>query len=411
MPDHQPVYLIDGSRTPFSCKLRRDSHGETVFTAQDLVHITARAVLSRQPITAHDIDDVIMASSNEIDCTQLAECAAQRLQCKPESDTHTFIGSEKVGIQALSCAYQAIATQDKSLVLLGAVESVNAPIISMSDELSEWLQAWKGAAGATEKTKVFNTLHTRYFRQRAQAINEPEQLFTRHLKLAESVASQHSISLEAQAEYVNLSQRRLKYAQRNKTLCSIAPVYYPDGTSRSSDENLITLDPETLKHAFQTSPAAIGLITLSSVAQATEGACCLLLASKDFVEQHKLVPLAELSAPMSSAKKQSVETLLESYELTSEDVDYWEWDETSAAEVLALKQKLIYQVLNSFDCVNLDGGALALGSPSAASNLRNILQLSHRLKQNSGHYGICHFDFFEAKDSAILVKRAHGFSA
>lgn len=403
LPVQQPVYLVDGTRTPFSHHIRRDSLGEVAYTPQDLIHITARSLLSQHSLKESDIDNLVMASSNTIDCAQLAETAAIRLRCNTFITPKTFLGSDKSGLQALLDAYHSIASQGKSLVLLGGVETISAPIISMSDELAEWLQAWRNASGPAEKTKVFNTLHTRYFRQRSQSTSTPEHLFTLQQGKAESVAGKHAIGLEAQAEYVNLSQRRLKYAQRNNTLCDITPVYYSDGSSVSVDENLITLDPESLKQALQTNPDAAGLITHSSVAQTTEGACCLLLASQACVDEYQLTPLAKLSEPIWSTDDLAIETSLKNHELTVADIDYWEWDETSAAEMLAFKQKAIYQSLNSFDQINLDGGALALGNPYAAGQLRSILQLSHTLKRNNGHHGLCHFGFSDNKTSAVML--------
>lgn len=410
LPSPQPVYLVDGTRTPFSRQLRRDSTGNTVYSPQDLIHATARTLLSRHSLKPTHIDDVVMASSHSLDSANLATIAAQRLRCTSAIAPQTLLGSEYAGIQALSYAYQAIASQGKSLVLLGGVESISAPVISMSDELSEWLQAWKSASGPAAKTKVFNTLHTRYFSQRANSVTTAESLFAQHQSQAEAVASQYMISLDAQAEYVNLSQRRLKYAQRNNTLCHIAPVYYADGSSCSTDENLITLDPESLKQAIQTNPDAAGLITHSSVAQPTEGACCLLLASQAFVEQHNLTPLAQLLAPTSNPHQQAIESTLDNNQLTATDIDYWELDETSAAEILALKQQPFFQSLNSYDRINLDGGSLALGNPNAANQLRHVLQLSHTLKRNNGRYGVCHFDFVGQQNSAVLLHNTEGFN-
>ncbi|PWQ95533.1 hypothetical protein [Leucothrix arctica] len=411
LPPQQPVYLVDGTRTPFDRRLRRDSSGGNAYTAQDLLHIAARDLLSRQPFDSTKIDNVIMASSQTLDCSSLAEDAARRLRCTNALTPQTFSGNEGVGIQALSYAYQAITSQGKSLVLLGGVEVVNAPLISASDELSEWFQVWKNASSISAKTKVFNTLHTSYFRQRAMPSDTPNERYTRHQSQAEAAANQSQISLDAQAEYVNLSQRRLKYAQRNNTLCNIVPVYYLDGSSRSSDENVITLDPESLKQALQTNPEATGLVTQNSVAQATEGACCLLLASQAFIDEYNITPLAQLFSPNTSACTDAIEASLNKHDLTSEEIDYWEWDEASAAEILALKQKPLFKSLSSFDRINLDGGCLATGNPFAAGQLRNILQLSHTLQRNKGEYGVCHFGFNSQNISTILLRNAIGDTA
>ncbi|RVU84414.1 hypothetical protein EOL70_13100 [Leucothrix sargassi] len=411
LPTQQPVYLIDGSRTPFNQQLRRNAQGETTYSPQDLIHTTARSLLSRHAIQAEQIDDVVVASSKLLGCADLALHASQRLRCHQVLSPQTLLGSEHVGLQALSYAFQSIAQQEKSLILLGAVETTPPPVISMSDELSQWLHAWKNANGISAKTKVFNTLHTRFFSQKDNSIDHSEALFKQRQQQAEQVASESFISLAAQAEYVNLSQRRLKYAQRNNNLCHITPIYYPDGHSVSSDENLITLDPESLQQAVQTSPEASGVITQSSVAQMTEGACCLLLASQDFIDEHNIVSLAQLNQPTWGADIQAVKQALETKQLSVADIDYWEWDESSAAEILALKQHPYFKTLNSFDRINLDGGSLALGSPNAANQLRNILQLANNLKRNDAQQGLSFFNFAQQNNSATLVQRSRGSEA
>jgi acetyl-CoA acetyltransferase len=127
------------------------------------------------------------------------------------------------------------------------------------------------------------------------------------------------------------------------------------------------------------------------------------------VDQYNLTPLAALSQPNLANNDNAIQSLLTTNGLQADDIDYWEWDETSAAEVLALEKKPQFNSIEAFQSlsnVNSDGGSLALGSPNSANKLRCILQLGAILQRNNAEKGICHFRFANGQSSALLLQNS-----
>jgi acetyl-CoA C-acetyltransferase len=407
----QKVYLVDGARTPFSHQLRQNANSNNPpYSKLDLAVFATQGLLLNQSFNALQFDDVVIASStSESDSIDLSQQLSNRLQCNASVIPHTFPAGEHCAMQALQYAYQQIAFQKKSLVLLGGSETATTKPITLNHALSTWIRDWQTAKGLSNKLKVFNTLHTQHFYNNSAKKNTLKNNDHLHKEKAEKIANYFSIATEAMAEYVKLSQRRLNYAQRNNLLKNITPLFYPDGSSLHRDDDVINTDPASLNKTIITGNPPTGIITQTSVTQTTNGACMLLLANQDIINKYNLTPLATLSEPQWGNEDTLIENLLDQHTLQVDDIDYWEWDETSAAEILALEQKKQFKAIESFQSlsnINIDGGSLALGNPNTANKFRCILQLATILQRTNSKNGICHFSFAKGPNTALLLENS-----
>jgi acetyl-CoA acetyltransferase family protein len=75
---------------------------------------------------------------------------------------------------------------------------------------------------------------------------------------------------------------------------------------------------------------------------------------------------------------------LENAEMSVEDIDRWEINEAFAGQAVACMKELGI----SSDIVNVNGGAVGLGHPLAATGSRLVLTLALELKRSGGKYGI-----------------------
>jgi len=403
----ESVYLVDGARTPFSRHLRQSSQSQP-YSKLDLGLTTAQFLLLKQTFNILQLDDVVVASSTLNNNEDLAQQLSERLQCKPSLISHTFSSGENCAIQALLYAHQQIAFKQKSLILVAGIETSTEKPIAINHALSQSIRKWQSAEGLSNKLKIINKLYKQRFHSSA-SIKKVKHHSSSHQEIAEKTANYFSISAGAMAEYVKLSQRRLKYAQRNKLLKNISPIFYPDGSSLYRDEDIINTDPESLRQTIITGKPPTGIITKASITQATDGACILLLANQTMVEQYNLTPLAKLSEPNLANQDNVIEKLLISNNIQGNEIDYWEWDEISAAEVLSLEKKPQFESIEAFQSlshVNVDGGSLTLGNPNSANKLRCILQLASVLQRNNAENGICHFSFSNGQSSALLLKNS-----
>ena len=75
---------------------------------------------------------------------------------------------------------------------------------------------------------------------------------------------------------------------------------------------------------------------------------------------------------------------LERADLGVEDIDRWEINEAFSGQAVACIQELGLDV----DKVNVNGGAVGLGHPLAATGTRLVLTLAHELRRSRGKYGV-----------------------
>ena len=75
---------------------------------------------------------------------------------------------------------------------------------------------------------------------------------------------------------------------------------------------------------------------------------------------------------------------LEKAGLSVDDIDRWEINEAFAGQAVACIKDLGLDVQK----VNVNGGAVGLGHPLAATGTRLVLTLAHELKRSNGKYGV-----------------------
>ena len=123
----RPVYVVDGSRTPFI--KARGKPGP--FGAADLAVAAARPLLARQPFAPADLDEVILGCVMPgPDEANIGRVAALRLGCGERVTAWTVQRNCASGMQSIDTAAQNIASGRSDLVLAGGVESMShAPVL------------------------------------------------------------------------------------------------------------------------------------------------------------------------------------------------------------------------------------------------------------------------------------------
>ena len=112
----RPVYLVDGSRTPFLKARGRPG----AFKHAELGIYAARPLLQRMPFSADAFDEVIMGSTMPgPDEANIARIVALRLGCGEDMPAYTVHRNCASGMQALDSAAMSIASGRSELVLAG----------------------------------------------------------------------------------------------------------------------------------------------------------------------------------------------------------------------------------------------------------------------------------------------------
>jgi acetyl-CoA C-acetyltransferase len=152
-----------------------------------------------------------------------------------------------------------------------------------------------------------------------------------------------------------------------------------------------------------------GTITAGNASQMSDGAAAGIVTSRGHAEAAGREPLAEIgpravvAGPDSSLHLRPAEAarkLLERTGLTPADIDLWEINEAFAGVTLASARDLELAP----ERVNVNGGAVALGHPLAASGFRLALTLAYELRRRGGGLGVAAICGGGGQGEAILLR-------
>jgi acetyl-CoA acetyltransferase family protein len=95
---------------------------------------------------------------------------------------------------------------------------------------------------------------------------------------------------------------------------------------------------------------------------------------------------------------------LERAGLSVDDIDRWEINEAFAGQAVACIKDLAIDV----DKVNVNGGAVGLGHPLAATGTRLVLTLAHELRRSGGRYGVATACIGGGQGIAMVIESING---
>ncbi len=155
MSDRRPVYLVDGTRTPFL--KARGKPGS--FYAADLAINAGRALLLRQPtIPAGAFDEVIFGCvSPTADESNIARIIALRLGCGEKTPAFTVQRNCASGMNAVDSACRNIAHGYSDLILAGGVEAMSHTPLLFKESMVNWLADWNMAKSTGAKLKALKS--------------------------------------------------------------------------------------------------------------------------------------------------------------------------------------------------------------------------------------------------------------
>jgi acetyl-CoA acetyltransferase family protein len=214
---------------------------------------------------------------------------------------------------------------------------------------------------------------------------------------AENLSEKYDISRQACDEYAQRSQQAWGHAQANGWFADeIAPielksrkgvtVFDVDEHPRpdASVEGMGKLRPVFKKD---------GVVTAGNASGICDGAGAMVIASADFAQKNGLKPLGRLvnwgvsgcdPTLMGIGPVPAARAALERAGLSMSDMDLIEVNEAFAPQYLACEKALELPR----DKTNVNGGAIALGHPLAASGTRITTHLLYELKRRGGRYAL-----------------------
>jgi acetyl-CoA acetyltransferase family protein len=186
----------------------------------------------------------------------------------------------------------------------------------------------------------------------------------------------------------------------------IVPVN--DVTFKDEDHVVTGSTPESLAE-LRTAFGPESLVTAGNASGVVDGAAAVVIKSASKAEADGDSPLARIvswgivglePAIMAYGPVPSSRLALERAGLTIEDIDRWEINEAFAGQAVACVKDLGLDV----EKVNVNGGAVGLGHPLAATGTRLVLTLAHELKRCGGKYGVATACIGGGQGIAIIIE-------
>jgi acetyl-CoA C-acetyltransferase len=430
----QPLYIVDGVRTPFLKSRNRPGP----FAASDLATAAGKVLLARQPFEPAQLDEVILGcAAPSVDETNIGRVASLRMGCGLSVPGWTVMRNCASGMQSVDSGMANIQSGRAHLVLAGGVDALSRAPLLFSEAMVTWLANWTSAKSIGQRAALMTKFRPAYLAPVIgimRGLTDPVSGLLMG-QTAENLAHRFSISRARMDEYSARSHTRVIEAQKNGWLnnahdrlhAEIAPMFDSSGKLYKDDDGVrADSTPENLAKLRPFFDRTYGRVTAGNSSQITDGAVWLLIADEEAVKRHDLHPIGRIvdsqwsgldPAQMGLGPVHAATPILKRHGLGLNDLDLWEINEAFAAQVLgcldAWKSDAYCRDMLGLDGamgeldmskLNIDGGAIALGHPVGASGTRIILHLLHALKRTGKKRGMASICIGGGLGGAMLVE-------
>jgi acetyl-CoA acyltransferase 2 len=374
------IVFLSGRRTPFG------TFGGSLkdHTATQLGAVAARSALAEAGVEPREIGHVVFGNAlqTSADAIYLARHVGLQAGLPNETPALTINRLCGSGFQAIVSAAQEILLGQADVCLAGGAESMSqAPHVVRG---ARWGQLRLGEAGGFFEDLLW------------QALTDT-QCGLSMAQTAEELAGRYDVGREEADRVAYESQQRAKRAWDEGWFdAEVVPMTLE---GRKGDVEFRTdehMRPETTMEALGGLRPYFkkdGLVTAGNASGIGDGAAAVVVASRAWAEERGLRPLARLVSwgvagvdprimgigPAPSSRK-----ALENAGMTLEEMDLVEVNEAFAPQVAAVARELGLDM----DKTNVNGGAIALTHPLAASGARITVHLIHELRRRGGRFGL-----------------------
>jgi acetyl-CoA acetyltransferase family protein len=382
----EEVVILNGARTPMAEWVGgRAGNGKPGgalkdVSAIDLGAIVAKEALTRSKVPADTIDHVVIG--NALQTSADAIYGARHVALKagipipvPALTVNRLCGS---GIQSVISAAHLLQLGEASFVLAGGMENMSqAPFVIRGARTG--IRMGQGQLEDTLMASLRDPYCGCYMAE-----------------TSDNLARRHGITREAQDAF---ALRSITEGRRAIDSCllseEIVKVTLPGREAKvvekddhcfegATAEGLAKLQPAFGKESFVTAGNASGIV---------DGAAALVVTTARNAEKRVLAPMARIASwavtgvdpdQMGIGPVPATRAALKRAGLEVDDVDLFEINEAFAGQYLAVEKELG----NPREKTNVNGGAIALGHPLAATGTRLLLTLLHELRRRKKRWGV-----------------------
>jgi acetyl-CoA C-acetyltransferase len=389
------VYLAAAVRTPIG------RFGGTLasWTAADLGVAAAKASLERAQLRPDQIQQSIWGCARQAgggpNVARQITYRAGVPETVPAFTVNQACGS---GLQAILLAAQQIMLGRAEIVLAGGTESM-----SRVPYFAEGAR-WGMRMGNSE---LVDGMYRDGFNDPLSGLVMGET--------AENLARQYEISRDEQDEYALRTQQRAGAAiESGRFDQEIVPLDIKDKKGvttkfvRDEHPRSGTTRPDLakLKPVFSKE----GSVTAGNSSGITDGAAALVVMSEEALQSSGVKAQARIVdyevtgvAPeiMGIGPVPAIRTMLTRQKLSLDEIELIELNEAFAAQVIACDRELKFDA----ECLNVNGGAIALGHPIGCTGVRITTTLLHEMDKRQARLGLSTLCVSGGMGLALLVER------
>lgn len=396
------AYICDAVRTPIG----RYGGILSSIRTDDLGALPIKALMARNPsVDWAKLDEVVYGNANQAgednrNVAHMSSLLAGLPIDVPGATVNRLCGS---GMDAIGVVARAIASGQIQMGIAGGVESMSrAPFVMPKAE----------TAFSRNNAVYDTTIGWRFVNPLMKKMYGVDSM----PETAQNVADDYGVSRADQDAFALRSQEKALVAQNSGRLGKeIVPVNI---TSKKGEVFTILLD----EHPRSTSIEALqklkpivrpdGSVTAGNSSGVNDGACALLIASEQAMNQYQLKPRAKILGmatagvpprvmgigPAPASKK-----LLAQLGMTIDQVDVIELNEAFASQGIATLREL--GVADDDARVNPNGGAIALGHPLGMSGARLVTTALYELEHRQGRFALCTMCIGVGQGIAMMIER------
>ena len=390
----EDVVVIGGARTPF-CEWLGGKRGDgeaggrlADVTAEQLGSIAIRGALQKTGTSPDSVDHLVMGhalqtSDQAIFGARHAGLNAGIPQEVPMLTLNRLCGS---GIQSIISASQMIMLGEAETVVAGGMENLSqAPHV-----LRGMRSTYKLGRPPREGDELPKDMEDYLFTNLLDTTCDSFMAQT-----SDEICRRVGVTREEADAFAAISHSRTENSVDNGIWTDeIVDVETPNGlvTAKEEDHFVRGTSDESLA-SLRTHFGPTSLVTAGNASGVVDGAAAVVLKSASQAASDGDKPLAKIvnwgivglePAIMAYGPVPASKLALERAGMSVEEIDLWEINEAFSGQAVACMKELGI----SHEIVNINGGAVGLGHPLAATGSRLTLTLAHTLKRKGKKFGI-----------------------
>lgn len=391
------VVVLSGKRTGFG------TFGGSLkdFTATDLGVVSSAAAIEAAGISADQIDHTFIGNAlqTSADAIYLARHVALRAGVPQEAPALTLNRLCGSGFEAIVQGAKEIVLGEADVGLTGGAESMSqAPHVIRGARFGKQLRL--GPAGGQFEDLLWESLmDTNCDLTMAQT--------------AEELADRYKVTREEADQVAVASQQRAKAAWDagyfDAEIAEVVIKSRKGDTTYAADEHM---RPETTVEALGKLRPYFrkdGLVTAGNASGIGDGAASAVLAGADWAEANGLKPIGRIVSwgfvgvepkIMGIGPAPAARLALKKAGLSLEDMDLVEVNEAFAPQYKSVEKDLGLDP----EKTNVNGGAIAITHPLAASGARITIHLIHELRRRGAKYGLGSACIGGGQGGAVIVE-------